>query len=105
MNKVSPSEFMSEDKNVLTKQIRENMELASKQMKQNFEMAYNQIKQSIEMASNQTKQNIEMTAAMSRYFSLIGGTHNTEVNAAIENAKNEMMASVEKVKDSFWKDK
>jgi hypothetical protein len=31
---------MSEDKNALAKQIRENMELASNQMKQNFETAY-----------------------------------------------------------------
>jgi gas vesicle protein len=73
------------------------------------------------------KQNIEMTAAMTRYFNLMGGTLNNEVNSAIENAKNEMMASaekvknemmasvekvknemmasVEKVKDSFWKNK
>jgi hypothetical protein len=36
---------------------------------------------------------------------LMGGTLNNEVNAAIENAKNEMMASVEKVKYSFWKNK
>ena len=51
---------MSEDKNALTKQIRENLELAS----------------------NQMKQNIEMTAAMTRYLNLMGGTLNTTVNAA-----------------------
>ena len=68
-------------------------------------MASNQIKHNVEMASNQIKHNVEMGTAMTNSFIKMSGTLSKETTVAYENARKEMMASAERMKDSFRPDR
>ena len=63
------------------------------------------IRENIEMASNQIKQNVEMGTAMTNSFIKMSGTLSKETTVAYENARKEMMASAERMKDSFRPDR
>ena len=63
------------------------------------------IRENIEMASNQIQHNVEMGTAMTNSFIKISGTLSKETNVAYENARKEMMASAERMKDSFRPDR
>jgi polyhydroxyalkanoate synthesis regulator protein len=63
------------------------------------------IRENIEMASNQMKHNVEMGTAMTNSFIKMSGTLSKETTVANENARKEMMASAEKMKDSFRPDR
>ncbi len=59
------------------------------------------IRENIETASNQIKHNVEMGTAMTSFYIKMSGTLCKETNVAYENARKEMMASAERIKDSF----
>jgi hypothetical protein len=63
------------------------------------------IRENIEMASNQIKHNVEMGTAMTNSFIKMSGTLSKETTVAYENARKEMMASAERMKDSFRPDR
>jgi polyhydroxyalkanoate synthesis regulator protein len=63
------------------------------------------IRENIEMASNQIKHNVEMGTAMTNSFIKMSGTLSKETTVANENARKEMMASAERMKDSFRPDR
>lgn len=63
------------------------------------------IRENIEMASNQIKHNAEMGTAMTNSFIKMSGTLSKETTVANENARKEMMASAERMKDSFRPDR
>ena len=63
------------------------------------------IRENIEMASNQIKYNVEMGTAMTNSFIKMSGTLSKETTVANENARKEMMASAERMKDSFRPDR
>lgn len=63
------------------------------------------IRENIEMASNQIKHNVEMGTAMTNSFIKMSGTLSKETTVAYENARKEMMASAERMKDSFRSDR
>lgn len=63
------------------------------------------IRENIEMASNQIKHNVEMGTAMTNSFIKMSGTLSKETTVANENARKEMMASAERMKDSFRQDR
>jgi len=63
------------------------------------------IRENIEMASNQIQHNVEMGTAMTNSFIKISGTLSKETNVAYENARKEMKASAERMKDSIRPDR
>lgn len=63
------------------------------------------IRENIEMASNQIKHNVEMGTAMTNSFIKMSGMLSKETTVANENARKEMMASAERMKDSFRPDR
>jgi polyhydroxyalkanoate synthesis regulator protein len=63
------------------------------------------IRENIEMASNQIKHNVEMGTAMTNSFIKMSGTLSKETTVANENARKELMASAERMKDSFRPDR
>ena len=62
-------------------------------LKENIEMESNQI--------NQIKHNLEMGIALTNSFIKMSQTLSAETNIPYENARKEMMASAEKMKDSI----
>lgn len=62
------------------------------------------LKENIEMASNQIKHNVEMGTALTNSFIKMSQTLSKETNISYENARKEMMASAEKMKDSIRPD-
>lgn len=79
--------------------------MASDQGKKNIDlvsvMASNQFKQNFELISSQIRQNIEMAKRMTNTFFKTTGTFSKEANTAFENTWKEMMASAERLKNSF----
>jgi len=92
---------MSKDTDPLGRLIRENIEMASNQIKHNVEMASNQIKHNVEMWTAMTNSFIKMSATLSKETTV--GYENARTSA--ERMRNEMMASAERMKDSFRPDR
>jgi hypothetical protein len=63
------------------------------------------IRENIEMASNLIKHNVEMGTAMTNSFIKMSGTLSKETTVTYEKARKEMMASAERMKDSFRPDR
>ena len=86
---------MAKEKNALTDQMRKNVELAHDQIKHNIEIAASQMKQNIEMSTN--------------FMNLMVGSINSpEVERAknamlvmVDRNKDEILASMQKIKDNF----
>ena len=55
----------------------------------------------IGMASNQIKHNVEMGATMTNSFIKRSGTLSKETSVAYENARKEMMASAERMREEM----
>jgi len=84
---------MSWNNDVWAKMIRESIELAADQVKRSIEMAS-------DMAADQVKRSIEIASEMAR-VSMSSGNLGKETNAAIEKARNEIMASTEKARSEI----
>ena len=88
--------YMSWNDDVWAKMFRQSVELAADQVKRSIEMAS-------QMAADQVKRSIEMASEMAR-ISFSSGTLGKETNAAIEKARQEIMASAEKARSEMLKE-